>query len=473
MIHGPVIFIDGTLLPDPGAGEYICHSLSHLSLPIVIMTTETHPPSFTHIPGIMACIGACAEGWLKISEWAHTQAVDLRRSFIISDQVELITQAGVCGAVGLYILTARGLATLAQLPLEHLVFHRLGEAVSWLAAHPTGWEEFLKELTAAAEIIREGGLVAFPTETVYGLGADALNEQAVARIFEAKSRPLHDPLIVHVCDPQDVPRLTASLPPAFHALIHRFWPGPLTLILPKSSVVPDIVTAGLSTVAVRMPANPWARMLIAYSSTPIAAPSANTFGRTSPTCAGHVREQLGAYCDVIIDGGSCRVGVESTVLSLVTTPPIILRPGGISQEEIEDTVGPVSMYQRSSSASETSMTSPGMFPTHYAPRTPLILVDDIRPYAQRKKAGIITVQKPEMPIAGPVINLSPRGDLREAAANLYRAIRDLDALNLECIVAQQVANMGLGTAINDRLRRAAHQTKISTEGDSPPNSLRS
>jgi len=308
----------------------------------------------------------------SITSWAETYNLDLGHSLLITDDPHLISWGEKEGMLGLYLLTPRGIANLEQLAPNALVFHHLTEAFDWLIHHPEGRDDILRELTRGGEIIRRGGLVAFPTETVYGLGADALNERAVSRIFEAKSRPLYDPLIVHVSAPDEVLPLTTHLPPSFPLLIDRFWPG-LTLILPKSPLVPHIVTAGLDSVAIRMPSHPWARRLIACAATPIAAPSANTFGRTSPTCAQHVREQLGQRCDYIIDGGSCRVGVESTVLSLVTSPPTILRPGGISREEIEALIGRLSLYQPSTITTHTEQASPGLYPRHYAPNTPLVI----------------------------------------------------------------------------------------------------
>jgi len=383
--------------------------------------------------------------------------LDFTHSFIISDRLELAKNLTTRGATLLFILTSRGLATLSKLPPQDLAFHNVEEALDWVIEHPRGIEDFQLKLTLGAQIIKKGGLVAFPTETVYGLGANALNEEAVARIFEVKGRPLHDPLIVHVQGVGEIEELTTTIPPAAEKLIERFWPGPLTLVLPKSPLVPDVVTAGLPSVALRMPANPWARELIRLAGTPIAAPSANAFGRTSPTCARHVEDQLGGRYDYLIDGGSCRVGVESTVLSLVGEMPMILRPGGITREEIEAVIGTIDKKNFENLGSPSS--SPGLLPTHYAPRTPLVLVRNIGAYAKRPDVGIIVFQKSPQKILGPSITLSPRGNLREAAANLYRAMRDLDAMNLTLIVAEKVPEEGLGAAINDRLRRASKSAR--------------
>lgn len=388
----------------------------------------------------------------------NLKGIDPQRAFIISDRPEIIAQLEKMGILGLFILTSRGLTFLERLPAHWFVFHQVAEALEWIIAHPSGRKDFFAELRLGADLLKKGGLVAFPTETVYGLGADALNVEAVARIFEAKGRPLHDPLIVHVESMEQAEKLCSSFSSLAKKLAERFWPGPLTLVLPKSPAIPDLITAGLPTVAVRMPANLWARKLIHFAETPVAAPSANAFGRTSPTCARHVREQLEHRYDFLIDGGSCRVGVESTVLSLATSHPTILRPGGVTREEIEVIIGPVEVNQ-TQTGEEKGLQSPGLLTTHYAPRTPLILVSDISLYAGKKNVGIITFKPSDECTAGTHITLSPRGDLREAAANLYRAIRELDSMKLDLIVAQKVPNVGLGIAINDRLKRASRATQ--------------
>jgi L-threonylcarbamoyladenylate synthase len=226
-------------------------------------------------------------------------------------------------------------------------------------------------IAEAAAIIRAGGLVAFPTETVYGLGADGLNPAAVARIFEAKERPSTDPLILHIAEPETLLQLVREAPPVALELARRFWPGPLTLVLPKQPGVPDIVTAGLATVAVRMPAHPVALALIRAARTPIAAPSANRFGRTSPTTARHVQDDLGDRIDLILDAGPTPIGVESTVLDLTRPVPTILRPGGLPREALEGLLGPVAVQTH---LAEGPMPSPGLLPKHYAPRAPMILV---------------------------------------------------------------------------------------------------
>ncbi len=306
----------------------------------------------------------------------------------------------------------------------------------------------------AAEIIKRGGIVAFPTETVYGLGADAFNPLAVARIFEVKGRPYFDPLIVHLARPADLEKIVLKVPTKAKKLIDRFWPGPLTVVLLKRQNVPDIVTAGLSTVAVRMPDHPLALRLIEKAGCPLAAPSANPFGYLSPTTAEHVRDQLGDQVDLILDGGSCPVGVESTIVSFLEKRPGLLRPGGISLEEIESFIGKVEIP----SLGEGKPSAPGMLPRHYAPQTPIILdwIERGPGSYKGKKIGLLVFKKPANDLKYDHLEvLSKKGDLREAAANLFSAIRRLDALNLDLILAEAVPEVGLGRAIMDRLRRAS------------------
>jgi L-threonylcarbamoyladenylate synthase len=306
----------------------------------------------------------------------------------------------------------------------------------------------------AAEIIKRGGIVAFPTETVYGLGADAFNPLAVARIFEVKRRPYFDPLIVHVANPTDVKNLVKEIPSKAKKLIERFWPGPLTVVLFKEENIPDIVTAGLPTVAIRMPSHPMALSLIKESKCPIAAPSANPFGYLSPTTAEHVREQLGDQVDQILNGGPCPVGVESTIVSFLEERPRLLRPGGVSLEEIESIIGKLNI----SPNEEERPSAPGMLPKHYAPRTPIVLDWDKKnlDLLEDKNIGLLAFQEPKNYLKFQSIEvLSKKGDLREAAANLFAAIRRLDALNLDLILAESIPEIGLGRAIMDRLRRAS------------------
>ncbi len=311
----------------------------------------------------------------------------------------------------------------------------------------------------AAEIIRRGGLVAFPTETVYGLGADAFNPMAVARVFEVKQRPYFDPLIVHIGDRSEIINLVKEIPYDAERLIERFWPGPLTLVLYKKENVPDIVTSGLQTIAVRMPKHEMTLKLIKVAETPIVGPSANPFGYLSPTRAQDVREQLGDQIDFILDGGPCEVGVESTILSFAEERPKLLRPGGIPLEEIEAIIGKV----RLEVSNHKKPTAPGMLPRHYAPRTPILLnwKEEMKENLRDKRIGLLAFKEPNSLIPFSHIEiLSKKGDLREAAANLFSAIRRLDNLGLDLIFAEPIPEVGLGRAIMDRLRRASHKGDI-------------
>ena len=306
-------------------------------------------------------------------------------------------------------------------------------------------------LDRAAALLRTGGVVAFPTETVYGLGADAFDARAVARIFEIKARPTFDPLIVHVLDEVMLARVASSVSPAVRALIARFWPGPLTLVLRKQAEVPDLVTAGLPTVAVRMPAHPIARALLARAGTPIAAPSANPFGYLSPTRAEHVAAMLGERVDAIVDGGSTEHGLESTIVML-EPEAVLLRHGAVPVEAIEAITGPLA---RELPDAHRPL-APGRLPQHYAPRTPIRVIDDAAsvPQSERERAALLAFRAAEPGYAASRV-LSARGDLREAAAHLFEYLHELDALGLARIDAERVPSEGIGAAISDRLARAA------------------
>jgi L-threonylcarbamoyladenylate synthase len=316
----------------------------------------------------------------------------------------------------------------------------------------------------AAGIIRCGGLVAFPTETVYGLGADALNPRAVVKIFHAKKRPFNDPLIVHIADKNDISLVAEEADEKVSKLAEAFWPGPLTLIVRKSSAVPPAVTAGLGTVAVRMPADPVALCLIKASETPIAAPSANLFGRSSPVTAEHVMEDLNGKIDMVLDGGRTSIGVESTILDLTHSPFRILRPGGISLEALRKVLSEVVVYRG------PEILSSGMFSRHYSPRAKLILVEKDGPeqigivheiasdYAARgHRVGIMVQSENREEYGGPfnVKILGSRKKLASCAANLFKTLRDFDNDGTQVIVAEGVPEKGLGLAIMDRLRKAA------------------
>jgi len=320
----------------------------------------------------------------------------------------------------------------------------------------------------AAAAIRAGEPVAFPTETVYGLGADALDPTAVARVFELKARPRFDPIIVHLADAADLPRYAIdedAADPRVAVLADRFWPGPLTLVLRRRAVVPGIVTAGLDTVALRVPAHPVALALIRASRRPIAAPSANPFGRVSPTRVEHVIRQLGGRVRIVLDGGPCAVGVESTVLLLARGRAVLLRPGGLPIEAIEAAIGPVGRI--ADDAPDAAALSPGRQASHYAPGARVQLVD---PWpgpglasAPGERVGLLAFDDTGRQAAlfaadGPfaaVEVLSPCGDPTEAAAHLFDALHRLDAERLDRIVAQPAPETGLGRAVMDRLRRAA------------------
>ncbi|MDB5106396.1 MAG: Sua5/YciO/YrdC/YwlC family protein [Fibrobacteres bacterium] len=334
-----------------------------------------------------------------------------------------------------------------------------------------------ENLRRAAEELAAGRLVSFPTETVYGLGANALDPIALARIFEAKRRPFFDPLIVHIAERSSLDALCARDARA-EKLMDRFWPGPLTLVLPKTGAVPELATSGLPTVAVRMPAHPVALALIRMAGFPLAAPSANPFGRLSPTEAAHVRDQFRdteSLIAFVLDGGPCSVGVESTILSL-EGDPVLLRAGGLPREEIEALIGPVALSTMDPERPDRPL-APGQLPGHYAPRTRLRLLEkpltrdaDGRPvpgsgmifaevmHKAGMKLGWLGLRDAFGSAPGPFAAteaLSPSGDPREAAANLFACLHRLDRLGLDLILAEPVEEIGLGLAIMDRLRKAA------------------
>jgi L-threonylcarbamoyladenylate synthase len=393
---------------------------------------------------------------LLLERAARQFRIDLPRSFAVGDHPHDAEMGRNLGVEGIFLLTGHGQKHVHELKDRGRVFvaRNLDEAVTWILRRDSQRDN----LHRAAEILRKGGIVAFPTETVYGLGADAFQPLAVARIFEAKKRPYFDPLIVHVGRPNDLEKLVKNVPSAARKLIDRFWPGPLTIVLEKRETVPDIVTAGLPTVAVRMPNHPLAFHLLEESNCPIAAPSANPFGYLSPTTAEHVREQLGDQVDLVLDGGPCEVGVESTILSLAEDMPRLLRPGGLALEEIESIIGPV----RVETAHDERPLAPGRLERHYAPRTPLVISDDrtgSEACAGKRVGRLAFSEDRDTPCARYVEVLSKTGDLREAAANLFAAIRKLDRLNLDLIVADPVPEIGLGRAIMDRLRRASRKPR--------------
>jgi L-threonylcarbamoyladenylate synthase len=326
-------------------------------------------------------------------------------------------------------------------------------------------------IARAAAILRAGGLVAFPTETVYGLGAHALDAAAVHRVFIAKGRPAQDPLIVHVHDISALGALTAEIPAIVTALAARFWPGPLTLVMRRAAAVPLEVTAGLDTVAIRIPAHPIARALIEAAAIPIAAPSANLFSRPSPTRAAHVLQDLDGRIDLIVDGGPTPVGVESTVVDLTEPTPTILRPGAVTLEMIR-TVLPDAVLRQATWEAAGGMKSPGLLSKHYSPRAPMTLyegpvaavlhrmqADALTAIASGQRVGIVAADEDTIGGDSAALTIERIGRERDhaaLAANLYSAIRALDEQRVDVILARTfVDESGLATAIHDRLRRAA------------------
>lgn len=303
----------------------------------------------------------------------------------------------------------------------------------------------------AAALLRAGAVVAFPTETVYGLGASALDAKAAARIFEIKGRPSFDPLIVHVADEAMLARVVADAPKAAHALIEAFWPGPLTIVLRKREVVPDLVTSGLPTVAVRMPAHPVARALLVAAGVPLAAPSANPFGYLSPTRAEHVENMLGDKLEMILDGGQTRHGVESTIVMLEPAPTL-LRPGAIAATDIEAVIGPLARTL----SDEAKPLAPGRLPQHYAPRVPIRIVQPQRVPVNERAGAALLAFRDEVPGYAVVRVLSRRGDMVEAATHLFEYLHELDRSGSSRIDAEAVPEIGIGVAIMDRLQRAAN-----------------
>jgi len=313
------------------------------------------------------------------------------------------------------------------------------------------------DIEEAARILQQGGLVAIPTETVYGLAAHALNTEAVAGIFAAKNRPEFDPLIVHIYEQAQLSALCCDLPELAQRLMAEFWPGPLTIVLDKSPTVPDLVTSGLPTVGVRMPEHPTARELLRLSRLPLAAPSANLFGRTSPTSPAHVMKQLDGRIDYVLDGGECRVGVESTIVRCVGGEIQLLRPGGTPVEELEK-FGPVRDMRDPAGEKPAA---PGQLLEHYAPQTTLRIVQVTDDVLVAPGMALLTLRVKDLPESFPlnqfdvVEELSPTGDLTVAASRFFASLHKLDELQLTQIAATPFPQSGLGLALNDRLKRAA------------------
>lgn len=321
-------------------------------------------------------------------------------------------------------------------------------------------------LVRGAAILKDGGLVAFPTETVYGIGADALDVESVQKIFKAKGRPNDNPLIVHIGDQKDLEQYIQHIPPYAHALMERFWPGPLTMVFKKQPIVPDEITGGLDTVAIRMPKNNIARKLIQLSGCPVAAPSANISGKPSPTRGYHVTEDLNGKVDMIIDGGSVDIGLESTVLDVTSQVPVILRPGQVTKEMIETVVNHVEIDVHLKSP-EATPKSPGMKYKHYAPKGHLtiyhgdeaLVIEAINAEAKKqmnlgKKVGIVsTTSHMNIYVGDVVLDVGDTPD--EIAASLFKVLRKMDALNVDVILTRSIEENAIGFATMNRLSKAA------------------
>lgn len=312
-----------------------------------------------------------------------------------------------------------------------------------------------KHIGIAAQIIKKGGLVAFPTETVYGLGANALNPLAVARIFELKERPSFDPLIVHIATTDDLNTLTNKMDRNVLRLAEKFWPGPLTIVLPKNRLVPDIVTSGLNTVAIRMPNNDIALRLIKAANCPIAAPSANKFGKLSPVSAEHVKKQL-PNVDYVLDGGKTSVGIESTIVSVEGNVCSLLRPGAITLADIENALPNRFIFN---AAKPEKLIAPGLLKSHYSPVKPLAVLDDRQLHHLPQSSGLILHGRKDIGYPeSKIIFTSLTFNHREIAANLFSALHAMeDDESIKQIFIEPVAEVGLGIAIMDRIKRAAYQ----------------
>lgn len=334
----------------------------------------------------------------------------------------------------------------------------------WTVDNSVESEKDYPQLQEAAQLLRKNEAIAFPTETVYGLGANALSDEAVVKIFEAKGRPSDNPLIVHIGAKEQLAHIVSHIPPVADVLMKHFWPGPLTLVLPRKEGISEKVTAGLHTVGVRMPDHPVARALIEQANVPVAAPSANQSGRPSPTLASHVYEDLQGKIAGIVDGGATGVGVESTVLDCTSDIPTILRPGGITKEQLEEVIGEVAVDPALLSETEKPK-SPGMKYTHYAPKAPLAIVEGSRDFIQKlvieKQAegytvGVLTTEEySHLYKANIVLSCGVRADLSTVATKLYDTLRTFDGSGVDVIFSESFPSDGIGSAIMNRLTKAA------------------
>ena len=311
-----------------------------------------------------------------------------------------------------------------------------------------------KDISKAIDILQRGELVSIPTETVYGLAGNIFSESAIKKIFEMKKRPMFNPLIVHLASLDQLNEIVRHIPEKAKLLAEAFWPGPLTLILSKQKHIPDLVTAGKDTVGVRIPRHPITLELLRQLKFPLAAPSANPFGNISPTSSTHVKNYFDGVLEMVLEGGECQSGIESTIVGFQKEEPVVYRLGSTSLEAIENIVGKVSIQNKK----ETAPNAPGMLSRHYAPETHTFLVDDAAEFIKQypdKKIGVISFDKE---IIVPQITvqrvLSIKGDLEEATSLLYATMHELDSLDLDMIVAQRFPDYGLGKSINDRLQRA-------------------
>ena len=328
----------------------------------------------------------------------------------------------------------------------------------------------MKKIQECVSILRKGGIVAFPTETVYGLGADGLNPNAIKKIFKAKKRPSDNPLIYHISNKDDIKKFAKHIPPNTKKLIEKFWPGPLTLVLKKSSQIPKIATGGLNTIAIRMPSHKIALSLIDLLGNPIVAPSANLFGKPSPTLATHVFDDLNGKIDAIIDGGNSVIGIESTILDLSTNTPTLLRPGKISYSELKKILKKVEYHPSllGKKSKIIKVKSPGMKYKHYSPDAKIILIEGNIQNAQKKTQELIKKFKSEKKLIGIINNKTIKKTpfikskfigttKKEIASNLYKTFRDFDEERVDVIIMREVDNSNLGFAIMNRLKKAASE----------------
>lgn len=315
-----------------------------------------------------------------------------------------------------------------------------------------------KDISKAVAILKKESLVAIPTETVYGLAGNIYSENAIKSIFETKQRPLFNPLIVHIPSADYLENIVSYIPKKAKLLADKFWPGPLTLVLPKKDNIPDVITAGKTTVAVRVPNHPVTLELLKQLDFPLAAPSANPFNRISPTTAQHVESYFKNKIEMVLDGGACKNGIESTIIGFEDDTPIVYRLGSISIEDIEAVVGEISVKNKK----ENNPEAPGMLNKHYAPSTPTVLSTNVSEELKKhpnKRIGILSFKTSfENHAVQHQIIVSAKGDLAEATSKLYDALHELDNLDLDIIIAEIFPDVGLGKSINDRLQRAAHSS---------------